>query len=511
MDTHLSRLVDRFDGMQVVVIGEAMLDTYLEGPADRLCREAPVPVVSVRSRRDAPGGAANTAANLRRLGAHVAFLSATGDDAEGDVLRHTLESLGVRTAHLLAEPSRQTLAKQRVLADGQMLLRFDQGSTGPVDTRTEEELIERLAALVPRSDAVIVSDYGYGILTPRLIQALASLQSQSPRVLVVDSKDLTAYRQARVTAAKPNYDETVRLLGCRGLEEPAARFEQIVPHGHRLLAMTGARMCAVTLDADGAVIFERGHPLYRTYARRQPHSRTAGAGDTFGSALALALAAGADTPAAAELASAAAAIVISREGTLTCSAQDLREYVSAGGKGLPDTSRLAARADLYRQQGRRIVFTNGCFDILHRGHVTFLNQAKALGDVLIVGVNTDASIQRLKGPGRPINALDDRLHVLAALSSVDHLIPFDEDSPDNLIRAVRPDVFVKGGDYTLEQLPEASLVEALGGMVEVLPYVADRSTTRVVERIREGFAVRSDADPPDGTAAHARDVEVLVA
>jgi D-beta-D-heptose 7-phosphate kinase / D-beta-D-heptose 1-phosphate adenosyltransferase len=509
MDTHLSRLVDRFDGMQVVVIGEAMLDAYLEGPADRLCREAPVPIVSVASRRDAPGGAANTAANLRRLGADVAFLSATGDDTEGAALRNTLERLGVPTAHVLAERSRRTLAKHRVLADGQMLLRFDQGCTRAVDTRTEEALIDHLDTLFPRSDAVIVSDYGYGILTPRVIHALASLQALSQRVLVVDSKDLTAYRNVRVTAAKPNYEEAVRLLGVRGVE-PAARVEQILPHGDRFIAMTGARMCAVTLDADGAVFFERGHPLYRTYARPQPHSRTAGAGDTFASALALALAAGADTPAAAELASAAAAMVISRAGTLTCSAQDLREYVSAGGKYLPDAGRVAARAHLYRQQGRRIVFTNGCFDILHRGHVTFLNQAKALGDVLIVGVNTDASIQRLKGPGRPINALEDRLHVLAALSSIDHLIPFDEDSPENLIRAVCPDVFVKGGDYTRERLPEAQLVEAIGGVVEVLPYVADHSTTAVVARIREGLAGPADVNGTESDAL-AREAAVLVA
>jgi D-beta-D-heptose 7-phosphate kinase/D-beta-D-heptose 1-phosphate adenosyltransferase len=244
----------------------------------------------------------------------------------------------------------------------------------------------------------------------------------------------------------------------------------------------------VTLDCEGALVFERGRPAYRTYT--QPaRSCVAGAGDTFVAGLALGLAAGASTAAAAELAS-GAAVVVGKDGTAICSAQELREYVSAEDEYYGDLDRLKARVEFYREQGRKIVFTNGCFDILHRGHITYLNRAKALGDVLVVGVNSDESIRRLKGPSRPINSLEDRVQVLAALSCVDHLVAFGEDTPCNLIRALRPRVFVKGGDYTRERLPEAPLVEELGGVVQILPYLQDRSTTGIIERITEVYAQR---------------------
>ncbi len=272
---------------------------------------------------------------------------------------------------------------------------------------------------------------------------------------------------------------------------------------------TGARIVAVTLDADGAIILERGRPPYRTYARPTHHSRAAGAGDTFAAALALGLAAGAETPAAADLASAAAAVVVGRDGTAACSSRELRERIAAGDKPVDDPSDLAARLSEHRRQGRRIVFTNGCFDILHRGHISYLSLAKSLGDVLVVGVNSDDGIRRLKGPSRPINALEDRMGVLAALSCVDLIVPFDEDTPCELIRVVRPDVFVKGGDYTRDRLPEAAIVEELGGAVQILPYLADRSTTDMIERIRRAYgeelAPRDDAEAfagANGREAH---------
>jgi D-beta-D-heptose 7-phosphate kinase/D-beta-D-heptose 1-phosphate adenosyltransferase len=484
MNPRLPRVLDAFADLDVLVVGEAMLDGYLEGTSGRLCQEAPVPVVSVTARRDAPGGAANTAANARALGARVRLLSVAGDDAEFEVLRAALDSLGVCTDALLACPGRRTLAKQRVLAGGQLLVRFDQGDTGPVAGAAEQALIDRLADLFGRVDAVLVSDYGYGVLTPRVLAVLAGLQARSPRVVVADSKSLGAYRGVGLTAVKPNYCEALRLLG---LDPERGRAELMADRGRDVLEATGARIAAVTLDTDGALVFERDRPPYRTYARPNPHSRAAGAGDTYAAALALALAAGADTPAAAELAAAAAAVVVAKDGTARCSAGELRAHLSAEDKP-SNLGELIARLDVQRRQGRRIVLTNGCFDILHRGHVTYLSRAKALGDVLVVGVNSDESIRRLKGPGRPINTLEDRLGVLAALSCVDHVVAFHEDTPHELVRAVRPHVFVKGGDYTRDRLPEAALVEELGGVVHILPFVADRSTTGMIERIRAASA-----------------------
>lgn len=313
---------------------------------------------------------------------------------------------------------------------------------------------------------------------------LAELQKERPRIVVADSRRLEVFREIGLTAAKPNFDEAMRLLDERVMENGPSRSEILSSHHERLLERTGAAVVAATLDSEGVVVFERGQPPCRLPAMALRQACVVGAGDTYLAAFALTLAAGASAGQAAELASAAAAVAVGKERTATCSAAELREFICAGGKYLGDPARAAVRAEFLRQQGRRIVFTNGCFDILHRGHVTYLHRAKALGDVLIVGVNTDAGIRRLKGPERPINTLEDRLQVLAALSCIDHLIAFDEDTPCTLIQAIRPDEFVKGGDYTRDRLPEASLVEALGGTVQILPLVADRSTTGLIHRIR---------------------------
>ena len=589
MNTEFVKLLDAIAGLNVIVIGEAMLDCYLVGYSDRLCPEAPVPVVTVTQRHQAPGGAANTAVNVRALGGNVTFLSVIGDDGEGAMLQQTLLENGVSTQNILTQPGRKTLSKQRLMAASQLLMRFDWGSTEAINSETEQALIAQLTSSFVDCDALIVADYGYGILTAGVIEAIAKLQHASPRVLVVDSKHLAAYRHLNVTAVKPNYQQAIQLLGLealptkslsehqtraisildRDLSRTAAvpldtisnslggvvfapnenRYHQIVPHGEKLLELTGAQIVAVTLDAEGAIVFERTPSesgqqqlsSHRIASVRASQSRTSGAGDTFVSTLTLALAAKAPMPVAAELASAAAAVVVGKDGTTACSVQELRQYLQVDGdkgdgeedkgssgsprsgdegrrgqgdkgnleqssptlplslspppllsrpspltykeKLLTNLSDLSASLEFYRANGRRIVFTNGCFDILHAGHVSYLNRARCLGDILIVGVNSDASVSRLKGLSRPINLLLDRIQVLAALSCVDRLISFEEDSPMNLIRLIRPDVYVKGGDYTKETLPEAPMVEALGGVVEILPFLENRSTSNIIQRI----------------------------
>jgi D-beta-D-heptose 7-phosphate kinase/D-beta-D-heptose 1-phosphate adenosyltransferase len=496
MDPGLLPLIDAFNGLKVIVVGEVMLDSYLEGATGRFCQEAPVPIVTLSERRDVPGGAANVAVNVHELGGRVSLLSVLGADHESHLLQHALQIRGVSGEHLLACSDRRTLTKQRVFAARQMLLRLDHGTTTAIDLPTEEILLERLTALYPDSDAVIISDYDYGVLTPRIIRAIAQLQARHPRIVVADSRRLPVFRDVGVTAVKPNFAEAAQLLGAGALEGCRARADDIMRYSEPILELSGARIAAVTLDNEGAVFFERNAKPYRTYARAFRHGFVVGAGDTFISGLTLALAARASTPAAAEIASAAAAVAVSKERTATCKAHELRDYVGAQGKLINDR-RLSACVEMYREQGRTIVFTNGCFDILHRGHVTFLNRAKGLGDVLILGVNSDDSIRRLKGPTRPINSMEDRIQVLAALTCIDHLVVFDEDTPANLIRAVRPDIFVKGGDYTRDRLPEAALVEEFGGVVEILPYLQDRSTTGIIERIRE---VNMESRSMDGEA-----------
>jgi D-beta-D-heptose 7-phosphate kinase/D-beta-D-heptose 1-phosphate adenosyltransferase len=490
-DIDLLSLIDRFASQKILVLGEAMLDSYLHGTSQRLCQEAPVPIVDIHESIYVPGGAANTAVNLHSLGAKVKLLSVIGQDQEGSRLFAALQEHDIPTDDLLTAADRKTLAKQRILAGSQVVVRFDQGSTSPVDAESESKLIDRLRSLFHECDAIVISDYNYGVITLRVVQALEELQASDPRLIMVDSKRLRMYRNLKPAAIKLNYEETLQLLGLEKITDDSERVEQIHRHGRTVLDLTSAQIAAITLDHSGALIFRQDEETpYRTYAKPEPNSQAAGAGDTFISALAVSLTAGIPAEQAAEIASAAASIVVSKRGTAACFAEELRDYFSIHEKYIRDDFQLALQVASYRRLGRRIVFTNGCFDILHRGHITYLNRAKALGDVLIVGLNSDESIRKLKGPDRPINSLEDRAQILAALSCVDHTVSFGEDTPHELIKKICPDVFVKGGDYRRETLPEASLVEQLGGRVEILPYLETYSTTNVIEKIRSIFAER---------------------
>ncbi|MFB2879371.1 bifunctional heptose 7-phosphate kinase/heptose 1-phosphate adenyltransferase [Floridanema aerugineum] len=322
-------LINAFKNLNVLVIGEAILDSYLEGFSDRLCQEAPVPVVTLTHRQNVPGGAANTAVNVRTLGANVRFISVIGDDLEGNILRQALLEHGVSQEYILRQRLRRTLAKHRVISAGQILVRFDQGSTNAIDLEIEQRLINDLHKLFPQSDVVIISDYGYGILTPNVIEAIANLQQNFPKTLVVDSKNLAAYRKVGVTAVKPNYQETMRLLGETELPENQSRISYILQNRKQILDITGAKIAAVTLDSDGALIFTQGNSPYRTFAQPINHANVTGAGDTFISALSLALASGNAVNVAAEIASMAAAIVVAKQGTATCYFAELQQHLSS--------------------------------------------------------------------------------------------------------------------------------------------------------------------------------------
>jgi D-beta-D-heptose 7-phosphate kinase/D-beta-D-heptose 1-phosphate adenosyltransferase len=471
-------------GIDVLVIGDAMLDTYLRGSSDRLCQEAPVPVVSVAGRDDAPGGAANVAANAAALGGRPHLVALGGTDAQGVVLRAALTTAGVDRVTFAAAGERQTLWKERVVADGHLLTRVDRGSAVTPDPREEAAVIRAIRRAWRGCLAVAIADYAYGTLSAPVVEAIGELQANDPRTILVDAKDLARYRAIGVTAAKPNFGQALALLGGASRDQ---RVAFLAERGDRLLETTGAHIVAVTLDHEGALAFERGRPSYRTYATPVRSATTSGAGDTFAAAMTLALAAGEPMPVAVELASAAASVVVAKEGTATCTGSELRVRV-AGDRKRASVDDAVERLEVERRRGRRIVFTNGCFDLLHRGHVTYLSRAKALGDLLVVGVNDDASVRALKGMDRPINPLEDRLEVLAALSCVDLVVPFSDRTPERLIERVRPDVFVKGGDYTIAMLPEAPLVRRLGGEVRILSYVEDRSTTATIERIRHAPA-----------------------
>lgn len=484
MKEKLKTVIDNFQKLKVLIIGDAILDTYVKGTTERICREAPVPVFTVQSKEHQCGGAANTAINVATLGAEVFFLTVLGKDANARELLDLLKKNKVHTAHILQDKHRVTIAKKRMTASSNIVLRVDEGTTDTISQACEKELLKKFIELYPVVDAIILSDYGYGVLTHSFIESIKDFATANHIPIVVDAKDLTRFKVLKPTAVKPNYEEALQLLNIKKAVN-GSRVQQMIAFHKKILELTGAHKVALTLDADGVLYIEKGKPPYRIACVPHEDTKTIGAGDTFISALALSLASKLKGEVAAEIAAAAAAIVVEKDGTVGCTNNELKSYFNPIPKHVLSIADLERIVTDLKKNGKRIVFTNGCFDILHKGHVTLLNKARMLGDVLIVGVNNDASIRKLKGPERPINNLEDRLTVLAGLKSIDYLIDFEEDSPIDLIKAVHPHVFVKGGDYTETSIPEAPLVKKLGGEVKIVPYVEDHSTTQIINRIRD--------------------------
>ncbi len=494
--------VRRFRRLRALVIGDAMLDTYLEGAAARLCTEGPVPIVQKTAEHRFPGGAANTAANLRALGASVTFLGLLGRDAAGDTLRRLLRARGIDDRWLLEDRAASTIHKLRILADGQYVVRFDEGTARQCDAETQAQLLEGLEAALPRCDVVVVSDYCYGVVSDALIERLRALRARWPGPLVVDSKQLQCFRDAGATAVTPNALEARLLVGLEAHGEASvasdkAALDEGEELARRVLALLNAEYAAITLAGDGVLLAGRSGKRWHIPAHPVAQVNDVGAGDSFTSALALALAAGAEPQEAARIGIDAAGIAVGKRFTALVEQRELlrrvslREHATGSqvswrdGRSSPRKmlAQVQARLALERAAGRTVVFTNGVFDILHAGHVEFLRQAKALGDVLVVGVNSDSSTRRLKGAQRPINGERDRLALVAALEPVDYALLFDEDTPAALIRALEPHIHVKGGDYAAEELPEAEAVREVGGRVAIVPLVGSLSTSEVIGRI----------------------------
>ncbi len=481
--TNPATFIPAFRGRRILVIGDAILDVYEKGHTEKLCREAPAPVVSLYERAFSCGGAANTAVNTAALGGDVRFLGVLGADSDGDRLLEALALQGVDTSAVIRTKQRRTVAKTRVCAASSILVRIDEGDVDPIGHECATRLARLIRQEMSKCDAVILSDYGYGLFSDEILDELNILRERGMPPVIVDAKHPDRFRSLRPAAVKPNYEEAVNMLHVPALfREP--RVEQIMAHGDDLLEKTGAAFVAATVDMDGTVLLERGSRPYRISCLPQADGQSVGAGDSFVGALALAIASGAPPRAATRLAAAAAAVVIRKEGTGICTGEELGAYFRGHSKCVANIETLKALVRELRRHDKRVVFTNGCFDILHRGHVEFLRQARSLGDVLIVALNSDSSIRALKGKGRPVNSLEDRMEVLAGLQAVDLLIPFDDGSPAELLQAVRPDVFAKGGTYSVDSLPEAELVRALGGEVEIVPFRSTLTTSRLIERIQ---------------------------
>jgi D-beta-D-heptose 7-phosphate kinase/D-beta-D-heptose 1-phosphate adenosyltransferase len=478
--------VRAFRDLRVAVVGDVMLDSYVEGTACRLCTEAPVPVVQRQAEQHLAGGAANSAANLAGLGAEVALVGVVGDDGPGAELLAALGRAGLDDRWLVQEPGFSTLHKLRVVADGQYLARVDVGGRRVGTPQAERALLDRLDELLPTVDLVLVADYRYGVLSDTVIGRLRRLRGRRAP-LVIDSKALPRYGGVGAALLTPNHREA--LLAVEGAEPESATIDlsRLEAVGRRLLVQTAAAAVAITLGPEGVLLIEPGRVI-QVPGRPVTAAHDVGAGDTFAAAAGLALATGCSAETAVGIGIEAAAIAVGRPRTAVVQLQELLQRVSLQ-SGLerradgPSPDELLVRLDAARAAGQRIVFTNGVFDLLHAGHLALLRQARELGDLLVVAVNTDRSAERLKGGRRPITGERDRLALVAALEAVDFALLFDEDTPSELIRTLRPDVHVKGGDYANEPLPEAEAVRAVGGEVVILPLFGEVSTTRVIERV----------------------------
>lgn len=467
-----------FAAVRLLVAGDVMLDRYWYGSTHRISPEAPVPVVRIQSDEDRAGGAANVALGLAALGAGASLLGRVGQDEAAGRLRGLLEDAGVRAA-LVDDAPLPTITKLRVISHHQQMIRLDFEAGADAAAALPLAAFERELGAV---DAVVLSDYAKGALfeVPALIKAA---RARGLPVLVDPKQaDFGVYRGA--TLLTPNRQEFERAAGpCRDEAELAER-------GAALLERLDWQALLITRGEEGMTLLQRGRPPLHIPAQAQEVFDVTGAGDTVIAVLAAAVAAGEDLAQAAILANLAAGVAVGKLGTATVSLADLRRAASApqphqSRLGLVDEEALLAQLAAARGRGERIVMTNGCFDLLHPGHVSYLEAARRLGDRLIVAVNDDASVTRLKGPQRPINPLAHRAGVLAGLAAVDWVVPFAEDTPARLIERLAPDVLVKGGDYRVEDIAGHQSVLARGGEVRILPFLEGHSTSAMVRRIQE--------------------------
>lgn len=484
-------LVRQFPQMRVFLIGDALLDTYLEGEASRLCREGPVPLLWKTREQHAPGGAANVAANLKALNAHVSFLSVLGNDYAGSLLRRELAHMDIDTRWLLEDDAPLTPHKMRILAEGQYVIRLDDGARQGTTVRPSNEALraqlhQHIEELYASCDVVVISDYHYGVVSQPVIEQLRALVVKKPKPIVIDSQALQRFQKLPATVVTPNHAEAKRLVELAG-QVPAEDWDTLAQQIHDILHID---YVAITLADQGVYLRQRSATAgLHVPTRPIENAQDVGAGDSFAAALALTLAAGGSIEEAAHMGLDNAGIAVTKPRTAFVSQQELLQLVSLRTftavlqTQQGELEKLIASLAIERLQGKTIVFTNGVFDILHAGHIHFLRQARQLGDVLVVAINSDRSTRHLKGPGRPIHSEQDRLALVAALDPVHYTLLFDEDTSSSIIRALRPNIYVKGGDYTNDILPEAEAIREVNCQIVILPLVGSGSTSNVIERI----------------------------
>lgn len=481
--SEIQALLERAAGRRVLCVGDLMVDRYVYGDVDRVSPEAPIPVMTRRRETAMLGAAGNVARNVAALGVGVSLVGLVGDDAEADALGRLIEAEPGVAGHIVAERDRRTTVKTRFVAAGQQLLRLDSEQSTPPGKRAARGLIEAVEDAAAEGRAILLSDYAKGVATAEVIAAVRDAAKAAGVPLIVDPKGRSFAKYGPVTLIKPNARELSLTtdLPCDTDAEVEAALQAA-------LEACEAQAIVVTRAGKGMSLAERGRPVRHFHGVARQVFDVSGAGDTALAALGVALAAGADLGAAVELAILASGVAVGKVGTAVVTPEEIieaemsRHLAPAEAKimGLDGVLRAVAR---WRAEGLKVGFTNGCFDILHRGHVTYLGEARAACDRLIVALNTDASVRASKGEGRPVNDLESRALVMAGLASVDAVTAFDAQTPIALIEAIRPDVLVKGADYTVATVVGADVVQAYGGQVVLAPIVEGYSTTAAIQRM----------------------------
>lgn len=480
----LQTLLGALPGARVACVGDLMVDRFVYGSVSRVSPEAPIPVLARSRELKMLGGAGNVARNVAALGGSVALVGLVGGDAEGHEAANLVrEEQPAIEGYLVTDPTRPTTLKTRFVSGGQQLLRVDSEESRPVTGETEQRLARTLRDATRAAGVILISDYGKGVVTDAVIAAAREAAAASGAKVIVDSKARSFARYGEVDLVKPNAAELAHATDLP--TETDAEIEAAIA---RVLELWSTRGVLVTRAAKGVSLGLRGQPVrhFRTIPREVFDA--SGAGDTALAAVGLALAGGADLDDAIAFAQLASGVAVGKAGTATVSPDELVEAVLSAHTAQVDgkvatAQRMVEEVARWRAQGLKVGFTNGCFDILHKGHVAYLAQARSWCDRLIVGVNSDASVRALKGEGRPVNDLESRALVLAGLRSVDLVAPFDESTPVKLIEAARPDVLIKGADYAEDQVVGGDLVKSWGGVVRLAEIVEGYSTTAAIARM----------------------------
>jgi len=472
-----------FSSRLIVVIGDVILDRYFWGDVDRISPEAPVPVVKVNKKTMTLGGAGNVAMNLKGLNCGHMLIGLRGIDANGDHLIHILEKEVINHC-LIAIQTHPTTTKTRILGQGQQLARLDEERTLGIDRQTVDELLSTLDTCLSRADAVIISDYGKGIFKSDAAQRIIKRCRTRDIPVFIDPKGLSWNRYKGATCITPNTAEFNRVAPFPEYDE-----NMLQRQAQKAIAEFDLQYMLMTRGALGMSLFSRSHPTVHIATEAQEVFDVSGAGDTVIASLAAAYGSGMKMSDAANLANTAAGIVVGKIGTQPIIDTELKQALSSrtitGAEKIVTVSQAADMVKAWHKNGRRVVFTNGCFDILHVGHIKLLHAAAAEGDRLIIGLNSDMSVKNLKGKSRPIVPEEERAALMSSIKGVDLVVLFDEETPINLIRSLKPDILVKGGDYTPETVSGHDSVEQAGGRVVIVPLIHGVSTTKVLELTRD--------------------------